>query len=90
MLRLKRLLLVSYYLHPCMHPSGEGFARSQALLGYVVLQAGACLVDSQSGDWELAQTVSITVLPASCLNLGAKLLLLLPGNRIVPQQRESQ
>jgi hypothetical protein len=30
------------------------FARSQALLGNVVLQAGACLVSSQSGDWELA------------------------------------
>ena len=30
------------------------FARSHALLGNVVLQAGACLVDSQCGDWELA------------------------------------
>ncbi|MEQ1740137.1 MAG: hypothetical protein ABL884_09525 [Methyloglobulus sp.] len=32
------------------------FAHSQALLGNVVLQAGACLVGFQSGDWELAQT----------------------------------
>jgi hypothetical protein len=31
------------------------FAHSQALLGNVVLQAGACLVSSQSGDWELAR-----------------------------------
>ena len=31
-------------------------AHSQALLGNVVLQAGACLVGSQSGDWELAHT----------------------------------
>ena len=30
------------------------FARSHALLGNVVLQAGTCLVDSQCGDWELA------------------------------------
>ena len=34
-------------------------ARSQALLGNVVLQAGACLVSSQSGDWELAQSSAV-------------------------------
>jgi hypothetical protein len=32
-------------------------AHSQALLGNVDLQAGACLVGSQSGDWELAQNI---------------------------------
>ena len=31
------------------------FARSQALLGNVALQAGACLVGSQSRDWELVR-----------------------------------
>jgi hypothetical protein len=30
------------------------FAHSQALLGNVILQARACFVGSQSGDWELA------------------------------------
>ncbi len=39
--------------------SNSLFARSQALLGNVVLQAGACLVYSQSGDWELARSYQL-------------------------------
>ena len=43
--------------------------RSQAPLGNVVLQAGACFVGSQSGDWELANPQHIIQRLDSIYNL---------------------
>jgi hypothetical protein len=50
------------------------FTHSQALLGNVILQARACFVGFQSGDWELAQrtqtyALRIVLLEKSELNI---------------------